>query len=139
MAMMDIQALVDSMGASDRRTRANYHLTLGGLLARLREFKPEAVIAFDFNGESPSKADSYRGYYADLAISSSAKPTRADEFLAQMEAALDTTYTGYKGGDFVMDAVTPLWYGTYGTTSGSRAILSLTDEGILVTKELDGW
>jgi hypothetical protein len=47
-------------------------------------------------------------------------PTRVDqhaaaaELLAECEAAMGQVFTGYKGGDYVMGALTPLWVATYG-------------------------
>lgn len=60
---------------------------------------------------------SYRGDYMDLAFEPATDvPVR--DMLAAAQAALDTTYTGYKGGEFNMTADTWCWLSAYGDASG---------------------
>jgi hypothetical protein len=91
------------------------------------------VVKFDVGGQ-PCREHSYRGYYSDLALDSKDEPTTAGELLAILKRALGETYGGYKGGDFVMGADTPLWMASYGSTG--RAIIALID-GVLATKVTD--
>ena len=135
---MDLQKLVDAMGEAGRTQRSNYHLTLGGLIAELEKAKPDAPVIFD-SGEHPGSPLSYRGYYSDLAFRLTDKPVTVAVMRAWAKAALGTSFEGYKGGDFLMEADTPLWASNYGTNSG-RAIISVSIEGngvILMTKEID--
>jgi hypothetical protein len=46
----------------------NETLTLGELIEKLGSFRPEMQITFDFCGFIPTKFDSYRGYYDQLAL-----------------------------------------------------------------------
>ena len=111
--MTDIQALFDAISDSARRSRSDYHLTLGTLTATLETLPPETPVEFD-DGSPVGEEDSYRGYYADLAFASGKKPSTAADVLAACQRAATETYMGYKGGDFTYDERTPLWRGEYG-------------------------
>jgi hypothetical protein len=126
---MDMQKLVDAMNAAGRSTRSDYHLTLGELIAALRDMPEDLrVDCGDVDGEHPGRATSYRGYYSDLAFMPTKDATTAGELLKICEATLGTTLEGYKGGDFLMDANTPLWISEYGSSSG-RAVIGITVDG----------
>ena len=134
---MDIQKLVDAMGAAGRMARKDYHLTLGGAIEALESASPDVAVVFDYTAAGPSFPHSYRGYYSDLSFSNSDGVT-AERFLADCRRSLNETFEGYKGGDFVMGADTPLWNASYGCTG--RAITGLVKVAgkiILTTKEID--
>lgn len=136
--MMDIQKAFTAMSESGRLTRSDYHLTLGGLIKQLAALPPSLPVKFDWNGEYPSRERSYRGYYSDLALDWRESPTDVEGLLSMCQGALDSTYEGYKGGDFVMDERTPLWAAPYG--SSGRAIMGLEvvdGVAVLETKEVD--
>lgn len=139
---MDFQAVIDSMNEMNRVTRSDYHLTLGNLILSLtgaNEKDPNMRVIFSHNLEKgPGVPHSYRGYYSDLAFQEVAPPT-VNEFLKQATETLDKTLKGYKGGDFVMDAKTPLWVSEYGS-SGNIAIIGCeadTDCFVIKTKQLE--
>lgn len=102
------------MSASMRDVRSDYHLTLGKLVKMLELADPNVVVAFS-SGSYPGEEMSYRGYYSDLSFDSQKKPKKAGDLLAQCKQALGKEYTGYKGGEFLMDDKTPLWKSEYGT------------------------
>lgn len=104
----NIQALVDGLSAQWQRERAETQLTLGGLIAALEAMPPDAPVA------NLSEAHSYRGYYCDLAFEQSGGARPAADLLADCRAAMGQVFEGYKGGDFVMGALTPLWVASYG-------------------------
>lgn len=136
---MDIQKLVDAMGEAGRIGRGNYHLTLGKAIAALAALPAETPVRYDVGG-APGEADSYRGYYSDLALEPEGGLDTAGKLLAELTAANGKTFEGYKGGDFRMEDNTPLWMATYGTTSGSLAITDLQVDAagaVLITREVD--
>ena len=57
---------------------------------------------------------SYRGYYSDLAFKRGEGVREAGGLLADCKAAMGEVFEGYKGGSFVMGALTPLWVAPYG-------------------------
>ncbi len=135
--MIDMQKLVDMLGDSMARERSNYHVTLGGLIARLEQTDSATPVVFDCGG-APHEPDSYRGYYSDLALSAHGDEVTAGKLLAELKAANGTTFQGYKGGDFTMGNDTPLWCAEYGCC-GLAIIDAQTIDGKLVlkTKQID--
>lgn len=118
---MDIARMLDTMSAASRRTRSDYHLTLGDAIKALEEIAPSAAATFDIVG-TPGSVSSYRGYYSDLAFAMELKPVTVGEVLTDLRAAVSKTFQGYKGGDFLMEADTPLWLSDYGSASGIAVI-----------------
>ena len=108
--MLNMKALIDGMNAHSQRERAATQLTLGALIAALEKMPADAQVA---NLRDP---DSYRGYYDDLYFERHDGTRPAAELLVECNAAMGQVFTGYKGGDFVMGALTPLWVASYGTT-----------------------
>jgi len=134
----DFAKLMNAMSTCWAESRSEYHLTLGEAIDQIKTFDPILEVEFDFGGY-PDGLDSYRGYYSDLAIDKRVEKTTVDGFTAMLEAALDNTYTGYKGGDYTMTETTPLWFGAYGRSSGLAVMgLSLVDGCVRIdTKQLD--
>ncbi len=135
---MDIQKLIDTMNDTAMRERANYHLTLGGLIEALEKCPPEKLVFLD-EGGSITNPNSYRGYYSDLAFEPTTLNSSAEVLLEEAREALATVFTGYKGGDYRMTADTPLWVAHYGSASGIAMIDTELKQGGLVirTKEVD--
>ena len=102
------QAWFDHWDRNDRESRSGYHLTLGKLIDALDSESPRTIVSFDCGGY-PGDDYSYRGYYEDLAFRWSDEPASAGELLSQCRSALGSTYRGWKGGDYTMDADAPLW------------------------------
>jgi hypothetical protein len=105
---MNLQALVDGLGAQWQRERSQTQMTLGKLIATLEAMPADAQVA---NLRDPG---SYRGYYCDLAFELNEGTRPADELLSECKAAMGQVFTGYKGGEYVMGALTPLWVASYG-------------------------
>lgn len=123
---MNIQNLFDAMSVTWRQERSKTQMTLSGLIERLKELPPE----MEFNGFY--FPHSYRGYYEDLAF----EPIEGrvvKYVLEDVEKCLDKTFCGYKGGDFLMDADTPIWIANYGC--GGKKLLGISDEGELKLEE----
>lgn len=114
---MNMQALVDGLSAQWQRERAATQLTLGALIAALEAMPADAQVA---NLRDPG---SYRGYYSDLYFERHDGTRPAAELLAECKAAMGQVFTGYKGGDFVMGALTPLWISTHGHSSGTKIMM----------------
>lgn len=105
---MNLQALIDGMSAQWQRERAETQLTLGALISALENMPDDAQVA---NLRNP---DSYRGYYSDLYFERHEGVRPAVELLAECKAAMGQVFTGYKGGEYVMGELTPLWVASYG-------------------------
>lgn len=115
-------------------------ITLGELIDKLSVCNQDASVYFDFLQSSPTTLDSYRGYYDQLALgwdSSSDAPTVAS-LIDNLCSAIGATFTGWKGGEFVMDRNTQVWCDNPGRCTGT-AIVDIDDNGycvLLVTAAL---
>lgn len=83
-----------------------------------------------------TNAHSYRGCYDDLAVEPS-KNVKVEDMISELEAAVDETFVGYKGGDFQMTGDVNVYLSNYGCNSG--LLLNgwgVTDKGyVLLTSD----
>lgn len=126
---MDIQELFDMVSNASRDTRKDYHVCLGELLDGLRQADPEGWVYL-------TSPHSYRGYYSDLALEPTTTPIKVWELINQLSDVIDTELTGYKGGEFLMSADTPVWVSHYGTTGSALVGFNPTTLSFL-TKEIN--
>lgn len=126
---MNIQAMLNGMSAQWQRERAETQMTLGKLIAAL-EAMPEGAEVANINN-----AHSYRGYYSDLAFERDEGTRPAAALLAECKAAMGKVFCGYKGGDFVMGELTPVWVSSYG--SCGPKLMALHAGGDIETAEDD--
>lgn len=124
---MNLQALVDGMSAQWQRERAETQITLGKLIEALEAMPPDAQVA------NLDNEHSYRGYYEDLAFERLDGTRTASELLADCKAAMGRVFQGYKGGDFVMGALTPVWVANYGR--GGAKLMAIYAGGEVETAE----
>lgn len=87
-------------------------MTLGELIKALESADPARVVPRGF-----SIPDSYRGYYDQVAFRPAENVT-IGSMLAYAREALGSTYTGYKGGEFLMTEYTDVWIADYGESGG---------------------
>lgn len=125
--MDPIQAMVDGMSAAWMRGRSETQMTLGKLIARLEEMAADTLI------DGMCREHSYRGYYSDLAFEIVPEKVKASDLLATCRSAMGQVFVGYKGGDFVMGALTPVWIADYGCCG--KKLMAIRDDGSLETAE----
>ena len=94
---------------ASRETRKNYHVTLGELIAALNNADPNGLVYL-------TEPHSYRGYYDDLALEPADFAITVTQLLNQLNWVINTELTGYKGGEFMMSADTPVWVANHGCT-----------------------
>lgn len=123
----------------EERMRSSIQLTLGELIAQIEaagvydeDGKPKDV-QYDFGYIYPTVLDSWRGSYAELALGYSENypnenRVNAEQLLKDCKEAIGKTFEGYKGGDYVMDANTPVWVANYGDSS-ETGIVGILDKG----------
>lgn len=131
----------DSFDKSDQLSLGEIILKIEPLIAKQEELKQkygeEARVVYDFEYLYPTHIDSWRGSYAELALNfeSGGEAMGVSEFLKMLKAAVGKTFTGYKGGDYIMTKNTPVWVANYGN-AGSTAVIDVVDneyEVILIT------
>lgn len=125
--MNEMQAMINGMGAQWQRERAETQMTLGDLIERLKEFPPTAEI------HGLADLDSYRGYYSDLAFEPTDGCEQASSILERCRDAMGQVFTGYKGGEFMMGSLTPLWVAAYGDCG--KKLIAVNDDGNIETAE----
>ena len=132
-----LHAVMESITQATRSQRADYHLTLGEAIERLKGLSGRELVRFDFVDAGPGKTHSYRGYYDDLAFAITADTVIASDFLKACEAALGATFEGYKGGDYVMDEKTPLWAAEWGNLGPAIMDMEVRQDIVmLITKDV---
>ena len=124
-----MKEFINAMGKAWKEERSESQLTLGELVDQLREAFPDSLVA---NIVFPH---SYRGYYCDLAFELRGGSRTAKELLDDCLEALGSEFTGYKGGEYLMDRSTPLWVSNYGSTG--LKLLALKSDGTIETAEDD--
>jgi hypothetical protein len=107
--------------------RAETQMTLGDLIAKLETLPSDTQVANLCN------PDSYRGYYSDLYFECAEGTRPSSELLAECKAAMGKVFIGYKGGEFMMGAATPLWIATYGNCG--MKLMEINDDGTILTME----
>jgi hypothetical protein len=115
-------------------------MNLGELIDALKRKDRETSVYYDFVHFRPCGIHSYRGYYDQLAIGyDDSKDTSVGELLDMLKDADGKTFTGYKGGDYVMSLSTPVWVANH-NESGGTAIVDVIDQDwriLLVTASVD--
>lgn len=122
-----MQALIDGIGAQWMRERAESQMTLGKLIKQLETMPADSIV------ESIGSPHSYRGYYSDLAFERVSGVVTIKDLLASCKSAMGQVFEGYKGGDYVMGALTPVWIASYG--SCGVKIMALNESGNFETAE----
>lgn len=108
-------------------------LTLGDMIDSLAVIDQTAHLRFAFGLFEVGELASYRGYYDELALSfesdTRGKPVRTvGEVKVMLEAAVGKTFTGWKGGEFLMNRATPLWAARRGE-AWQACIVGITEDG----------
>lgn len=138
---MDLQTYIqNAVKASRANTLANSdQLTLGELILKLEPIVKnqkdgeEATVRYDFEYLFPTSIDSWRGSYDELALNfeMQGEEMKVSEFLEMLKDCIGKTFTGYKGGDFMMHKGTPIWVANY-SHSGNTAVIDVVDNGYVV-------
>lgn len=152
--MMDLESyLKNTMTAmrADKLKETN-QMTLGELIAKLEAIPPrdndedKKTVHYDFECLVPTTLDSWRGAYDELALGwaytgyapegcpdmNHKNQITVEELLKDLKSAVGKTFTGWKGGDFVMSKTTPIWIANPGN-AGNTGITEVVDEGYKVT------
>lgn len=124
-----MQAIFDLLSENEKLKRSHTQMNLANLLDRLYhliDLYPNLLIGL----ENPH---SYRGYYSDLSLEPSPKGQPISDLILELESVYNTHLTGYKGGEFLMDKLVPVWVAYYGNTGVK--LMEINDDGALVTEE----
>ena len=121
--MSDLQTWMDGMSVQWQKERAATQLTLGEMIDFLKTLPSDVEIV------GLGELNSYRGYYSDLAFEPTMTKRKVEELLEACQSAMGQVFEGYKGGDFMMGALTPLWVAAYGNCGNK--LLAINSHGTL--------
>lgn len=128
---MGLQDFVDRMNAEMQRGRAETQMTLGKMIDALE------ALPSDMEMEGLTFPHSYRGYYCDLAFERTGAKMKGAEIKALCMSAMGRIFEGYKGGDYLMGELTPVWIAAYGSSANARRIMAINPDGTIETSEKD--
>jgi hypothetical protein len=112
-----------------QQAREKGAIKLGQLIQGLEAISDKTKsVQFDFGGFVPDSIMSYRGYYDHLSFDwvERGNDHSVARILVEAKSAMGKVFTGYKGGEFLMDASTPVWAAQYGDCT-STAIIGVTE------------
>lgn len=114
-------------------------LTLGEIILKLEAMPDlDARVIFDFQPVSPDYLCSWRGSYNELAIVFGPVEASGNQVLATLRGAISETYDGWKGGEFKMGRLTPVWVVGSNGDSGVEISEDYQSLGIVDVKIDDG-
>jgi hypothetical protein len=127
--MASLQQMAKSMRKATFETTPQW--TLGQLIEELASIAADddCWVSFAFGNFVPTDCDSWRGSYDEIAIGYTVlercenRPMLTD-FLQHLRECVGKEFTGYKGGQYVMNESTPVWVANYGN-SGSCGVVGL--------------
>ena len=122
-----MQDLFDGVLKRMERARAETQMTLGEVIARLKELPPDLII------KGLGDLDSYRGYYSDLAFGPDERGRTVERLLGECTDSMGKVFYGYKGGEYPMHALTPLWVAPYGHCG--LKLIAINGDGTIETRE----
>ena len=105
-------------------------MKLGQLIKQLESIPQDLPVYYDFCDLIPTKLDSWRGSYAELALGfdqPNGNNVNVEELLKECRSAIGKTFEGYKGGNYTMNVETRVWISNYGEGSHT-GISHITDE-----------
>jgi len=122
---MDLQEILNNAVVASRAKEmlSSPQLTLGELILKLEAiYDKNLPVIFDNKKYHPVGVISWRGSYRELAIeySSTGKVLSVKKFLKMLKNTVGKSFVGYKGGDFLMGRVTPVWVANYGNAEGFK-------------------
>lgn len=118
----------------NKRFEDNEQLSLGDLINELEKLLPnvedDCTINLDFPNSYPNSVTSWRGSYNELSIEYSNiydNKTTLKEFIKTLKNAIGETFTGWKGGSYIMTKDTPLWVANSGNSgnTGNTAVIGV--------------
>lgn len=118
---MDFQTIITNAVKVQREEelKTSPQLTLGEMIIKLETIKNKKLPIVFNSKYYPTGIDSWRGSYCELALEYNAdKKLLVDGFLKLLKGTIGKTLTGYKGGDFLMGKITPVWVANHGESLG---------------------
>jgi len=149
---------VNAQRAEEMKT--SEQLTLGELILKLEAIDKNLPVYFDDKKHRPTSIGSWRGHYPELSVNYEGgdsinsdeideeykhlsfpvhkridttlpKNVKVKDLLKVLKMAIGKTMTGYKGSDFLIGKITPLWVSKYGECDGYRKNKNYDSQAII--------
>lgn len=109
--MDTIQAIINLTNEKNKyKSGAEYNI--GRLVEDLQKCDQEKQVRINCPDSTeyvyPCYYSSWRGSYCELGLTFSNSSIKVMQFLEMTKSTIGETFTGYKGGDFLMDEYTPI-------------------------------
>jgi hypothetical protein len=91
-------------------------MNISEIITELRRFSGETIVTLKYNHQEENwgDLDSYRGYYSELAVDTGDTKVDVAHVIKALDEAVGLTFTGYKGGEYMMSGNTDLYWAEYG-------------------------
>lgn len=135
---MSLQDLVDELNEK-MKIESGKEYNLGMLIKDLEPYKDDFLDVEFEDGTVPTEFDSWRGSYCELMLGYRDKDGMSSyDFYRKAFNANGSMFTGYKGGDFIMDLQTPIHKDFYGGASGEKIIgIEKRDDTLIILTRPD--
>ncbi len=139
---MELQEIFDNARAAERVSRNGLkdQLTLGELLILLNNIPDKSKEVRLDSGDYPVKYISWRGDYAEIALTYQEHPTgyTVEDWIKFTKEAIGQTFEGYKGGDFTMGKTTPVWVSNWSepNTDGVSDVIQEEDGTVVLCTKI---
>lgn len=113
-------------------THSLEQFSLGRLIDELKSIRAtdECSVVFDFGNYQPTDFDSWRGSYDELCLRyddhGANNVSALDALIQNAETAVDSSFYGYKGGNYIMTRETPVWIANHGD-AGHTFLVAVTE------------
>ena len=147
---LDLQSILSNAVQAKRQEelKTSPQLTLGEIILKLESVKNKKLpVVFDIKKYHPMGIDSWRGSYCELALEyiEEGESMVLGSFTKMLKDTIGKTLIGYKGGDFLMGRITPVWVANNGECGGFRedgntAVIDVLENKkavIIKTKEME--
>lgn len=127
----------------NRKFAGSAQLTLGQIIEKLEkcglthgEKDEPKQVQYDFGTAIPTTLDSWRGDYSELALGYKLSgydseehfaETTVETLLSELKSAIGKEFTGWKGGNYIMNEDTPVWVDNRGN-AGNTGIIEIVDD-----------
>lgn len=134
--MHKLQELINKMN-EEAKIESGKEYNLGDLIRDLEPYKEKHLPVEFEDGTKPTEFGSWRGSYCELMLEySRGGSIDTYDFYRKAFNTNGSMFTGYKGGDFVMDLATPMHKDIYGCSNGDKIIGVKEENGkiIIITR-----
>jgi hypothetical protein len=91
-------------------------MNISEIITELSRFDGSTSVTMRYNHveDNWGELDSYRGYYSEMSVDSGGEVSDVAYVIQALRDVIGKTFTGYKGGEYIMSGHTDLYWADYG-------------------------